>query len=138
MLAILVTALAGFVIGALWYGPLFSKAWMKASGAPTGNMTTAQTVRLFASAYVLNVVIAFGLAILIGDHHSLHGGLHTGFFVSVMFMATAIGVTYLFERKPAEAVPDQRRLPGGQLRGDGRNPRRLAVEAKRESLAISP
>lgn len=100
VLAILVTALAGFVIGSIWYGPLFSKAWLKASGTPTGNMTTAQTVRLFASAYVLNVVIAFGLALLIGGHHSLHGGLHTGFFVSVMFMATAIGVTYLFERKP--------------------------------------
>ena len=26
--------------------------------------------------------------------------MHTGFFVSLMFMATAIGMTYLFERRP--------------------------------------
>ncbi len=99
-IAVLVTALAGFVIGGLWYGPLFSKPWMQASGVKTGNMTTAQTVRLFASAYVLNVIIAFALAILIGDHHSLLAGAHTGFFVSLMFIATAIGVIYLFERRP--------------------------------------
>ena len=68
VIAVLVTALAGFVIGGLWYGPLFSKAWMKASGVPTGNMTTAQTVRLFGTAYVINVIIGFGLVMLIGDH----------------------------------------------------------------------
>ena len=99
IIAVLVTALAGFVIGSLWYGPLFSKAWMRESGVTPGNMTTAQSVRLFGAAYVVNVIIAFGLAMLIGDHHSLHGGLHTGFFVSLMFMATAIGMTYLFERR---------------------------------------
>jgi hypothetical protein len=95
-----VVALAGFVVGGLWYGPLFSKAWMKASGVKPGNMSTAQTVRLFGSAYLLNVIIAFGLAMLIGNHHSLHGGLHTGFFVGVMFIATAIGVIYLYESRP--------------------------------------
>jgi Protein of unknown function (DUF1761) len=99
ILAVLVTALAGFVIGSLWYGPLFSKAWMRESGVKPGNMTTAQSVRLFGSAYVLNVIIAFGLAMLIGDHHSLHGGLHTGFFVGLMFIATAIGIIYLFESR---------------------------------------
>ncbi|MEO8307030.1 MAG: DUF1761 domain-containing protein [Pseudomonadota bacterium] len=100
ILHVLVTALAGFVIGGLWYGPLFSKAWMKASGVATGNMSTAQSVRLFASAYVVNVVIAFGLAFLMGQNHSWQGGAHTGFFVSLMFMAMAIGMTYLFERRP--------------------------------------
>ena len=100
ILHVLVTALAGFVIGSVWYGPLFSKAWMKASGVPTGNMSTAQTVRLFVCAYVVNVIVAFGLAFLLGHDRSWQGGAHTGLFVSVMFMATAIGMTYLFERRP--------------------------------------
>lgn len=100
VLAVLVTGLTGFIIGGLWYGPLFSKPWMQASGVQTGNMTTAQSVRLFASAYVLNVIIAIGLAFLIGHPGSLLGGAHTGFFVGLMFIATAIGVIYLFERRP--------------------------------------
>lgn len=99
VLHVLVTALAGFVIGSLWYGPLFSKAWMKASGVAAGNMSTAQTLRLFASAYVVNVIIAFGLAFLMGREHSLHGGMHVGLFVSLMFMATSLGMTYLFEKR---------------------------------------
>ncbi len=97
---VLVVALAGFVIGSLWYGPLFNKAWKKASGVTPGGMSTAQSVRLFVCAYLVNVIIAFGLAFLIGHQHSALYGAHTGFFVSLMFMATAIGITYLFEKRP--------------------------------------
>ena len=31
-IGILAAAVAGFVIGGLWYGPLFGKAWMAARG----------------------------------------------------------------------------------------------------------
>ncbi len=31
-LAVIVAALASFPLGMLWYGPLFGKAWMAASG----------------------------------------------------------------------------------------------------------
>ena len=31
-LAVLVAAASGFVIGGLWYGPLFQKPWMRLSG----------------------------------------------------------------------------------------------------------
>ena len=32
LLAILVAAATGFLIGGLWYGPLFGKAWMAEHG----------------------------------------------------------------------------------------------------------
>jgi Protein of unknown function (DUF1761) len=99
---ILVVALAGFAIGSLWYGPLFSMAWKKASGVPLGSMSTAQSVRLFVCAYLVNVIVAFGLEFLIGQPHSALFGAHTGFFVSLMFMAMAIGLTYLFEKRPLQ------------------------------------
>ena len=117
-----VAALAGFVIGGLWYGPLFSKPWMKASGVTPGNMTTAQSVRLFASAYVLNVIIAFGLSVLMGHERSLHGGMHVGFFVSLMFMATAIGVIYLFEKRPLKLFLINAGYQVVNCHGDGRDP----------------
>ncbi len=31
-LAVLIAPLLGFLLGGLWYGPLFGKAWMRASG----------------------------------------------------------------------------------------------------------
>jgi hypothetical protein len=100
ILHVLVTAFAGFIIGGLWYGPLFHKPWIKASGVTAGSMTTAQSVALFASAYVLNVIIAFGLSVLMGKEHGWHDGAHVGLFVSLLFMATAIGVIYRFEKRP--------------------------------------
>ena len=30
--AVVVAALSGFAVGALWYGPLFGRQWMAASG----------------------------------------------------------------------------------------------------------
>ena len=31
-LAVLVAALSTFILGGLWYGPLFGRTWMRASG----------------------------------------------------------------------------------------------------------
>ncbi len=35
-LSVLVAALTGFVIGSLWYGPLFQKPWMRLTGMHEG------------------------------------------------------------------------------------------------------
>jgi len=89
--ALLVAALSGFVIGGLWYGPLFIKPWMAASGMSFEKGKQQNKLLVFGTTYVLNVVFAFGLAMLIGQRHGLHAGAHTGFFV---------GLIYLFESRP--------------------------------------
>ena len=43
ILIILLAALAAFLVGGLWYGPVFGKAWIRligkaADGLPAGNM----------------------------------------------------------------------------------------------------
>jgi hypothetical protein len=70
--AVLGAAVASFVIGMLWYGPLFGKQWMKLSGITTASMkkmkmTPARAMTLgFAAtlitAYVLsNFVNVLGI-----------------------------------------------------------------------------
>lgn len=99
-LSILVAALSGFVIGGLWYGPLFQKPWMRLTGMTREKGAEASMALTFGGAYVLNLVGATGIAILMGDHTGWGTGLHTGVFTAFFFVATALGVIYLFEQRP--------------------------------------
>jgi len=99
-LSVVVAALAGFVVGGLWYGPLFQKPWMAASGMTKEKGAQGNMVLTFGGAYVLNLLGAIGIAILLGDHRSLLLGVHTGAFAAFFFIATALGVVYLFEQRP--------------------------------------
>jgi Protein of unknown function (DUF1761) len=98
-LAVLVAALLGFVIGGLWYGPLFQKPWMAATGMTKEKGAQASMPITFGSTYVLNVVMGIGLALLIGNHGGVYNGLHTGVMVGFFFVATAVGIIYLFEQR---------------------------------------
>jgi hypothetical protein len=99
-LAVIVAALSGFVIGSLWYGPLFQKPWMAASGMTKEKGAQGNMPLTFGGAYVLNLLGATGISILMGDHQSVATGAHVGVFTAFFFVATALGVIYLFERRP--------------------------------------
>jgi Protein of unknown function (DUF1761) len=99
-LAVLVAAASGFVIGGLWYGPLFQKPWMKASGMTFERGKQGNQVLIFGGAYVLNLVAAIGIAMLMGGTHGWLLGAHTGLAAGVFFVAAALGVIYLFEQRP--------------------------------------
>lgn len=99
-LGVFVAALSGFVIGSLWYGPLFQKPWMRLSGMTKEKGAQASMAVTFGGAYVLNVVGAIGIAIVLGDHGGWASGLHAGAFAGFFFIATALGVIYLFEQRP--------------------------------------
>lgn len=99
-LGILVAALSGFVIGGLWYGPLFQKPWMKLTGITKEQGAQANMAVTFGGAYVLNVIAATGIVIVLGEHRGWLAGLHTGAFTAFFFVATALGVIYLFEQRP--------------------------------------
>jgi hypothetical protein len=99
-LAVLVAALAGFIVGSLWYGPLFQKPWMAATGMTKEKGAQASMPLIFGGAYVLNVLGAFGIAVVLGNQGGVGAGLHVGAFAAFFFIATALGVIYLFEQRP--------------------------------------
>jgi hypothetical protein len=98
-LAVLVAALAGFAVGGLWYGPLFGKAWMAASGMTEEKARSGNLAKTYGLTLVLNLIAATSLAMFVGG-----GNTQFGFFAGLMtgltFVATALGVTYLFEQRP--------------------------------------
>lgn len=96
--AVLTAAVSCFVLGALWYGPLFGKAWLKESGL-TEEQAAQNQLPTFAAAFVLTLVSALNLAMLLGPKADLTFGLFAGAMTGVFFVAASLGIIYLFEKK---------------------------------------
>ncbi len=99
-LAVVVAAASGFVIGGIWYGPLFGKAWMAATRITEEKANSGNKVLIFGLTFVLNVVAAISLAMLLGPERTWKMGLMYGAITGITFIGTAIGITYLFEQRP--------------------------------------
>jgi predicted membrane protein len=98
-IAILVSALAGFALGGIWYGPLFGKAWMRESGMTPEKTRSANMPKIYGTVLVLNLIAATSLAMFVGPEATWRFGLFAGFMTGLTFIATALGVIYLFESR---------------------------------------
>ena len=98
--AVLVSALLTFIIGSLWYSPvMFAKAWMKELGFTPEGMSNSSMVKIFSLAFLLMLIIAFNLAAFIGPESDWQFGAMAGGLAGLGWVATAIGINYLFERR---------------------------------------
>jgi hypothetical protein len=98
-LAVIVAAIAPFIVGSLWYGPLFMKPWSALTGITRGAPGQNSMALTFGTSAVLNLVIATSLAMFIGGG-DWKLGLFAGFMSGFTFVAMAFGITYLFESRP--------------------------------------
>ena len=91
---------AFFVVGALWYGVIFGKAWQKAAGMTDEQVQSGNMVAIFGLTFAFEMLIAMVLWHLIArtdpaPHVVMM--MATGFAVGVMI--PAIGINYLYLRK---------------------------------------
>ncbi len=96
-LAVIVATLSTFVLGAIWYGPLFGKAWMAEHGYTEEDLKDANMGKIYGTAFVLEFIMVANLAFFIqgvGLGESVLYAFLTGFG----WVAMAIGVNYLFSR----------------------------------------
>ena len=100
-LAILAAAVSTFLLGGLWYAPpLFGRAWMRECGFTEESLKRMGGMgRIFGGSFMLALIMAFNLAAFIGPKASLSFGLFAGAAAGFGWVATAFGVTYLFERR---------------------------------------
>ena len=104
-LAILASGIASLILGFVWYGPLFGKAWAGYTGWTKEKIKTILGSRM-ARTYILTfyaaLVSAFALSCLsraLGASGAMDGlilGLVAGIGIAAMGFAT----TFLFEHKP--------------------------------------
>ncbi|MEN8247612.1 MAG: DUF1761 domain-containing protein [Bacteroidota bacterium] len=97
--AVLVAAISSFAIGALWYAPfLFGKVWQKAIGLSDEELKNANMGKTFGLAFVLGVMISFGMAMFFGEPIGLHQGAMYGAMTAIFFVIPSIGTLGLFEQ----------------------------------------
>ena len=100
-LAVLVATAIAFMLGAAWYSKaLFGNSWMRDVGLTEEVLASANTARTMAGAFVLQFIAAVALSAFLGKGSSWMEGLHVGLLVGLFWVATAYGVTYLFEQRP--------------------------------------
>lgn len=102
LVTILLAALAFFVVGALWYGVIFGKAWQKASGLSDDQVQSGNMVKIFGLTLLFEVLIATVLAhqfAMTGASDRAIMMISIGFALGVM--VPAIGINYLYQRKTA-------------------------------------
>ena len=98
--AVVLAAVASFVFGWLWYGPLFGKTWEKLSGQKMSG-DKSKMPQSMASVFVGTLVTAYVLAAFLGLTASttLTGALTVAFWAWLGFQAPgALGVV-LWEGK---------------------------------------
>ena len=101
--AVVVAAVAGMVIGAVYFMPAVAgKAWMKAVGKSQEDLTGANQPILYVMAGVFTLLMATVLAAAIGwaDANTLGGGALVGLILWIGFSVPVIGLTFAFELRP--------------------------------------
>jgi hypothetical protein len=102
--AVLVSAIAFWVLGALWYSPvLFGKRWQKETGLKEEDINKTNMFLVFGGSFVLMLFMVWALNFVINSHKAedvnLMMGLHYGAFVGFFFSMFTMGINYLYQRK---------------------------------------
>lgn len=98
-LAVLAATLVGYAVGAVWYGPLFGKAWMKTVGLTQDDAGKVDLKKLLALSFVLQLIMAFNLAMFLGTEVTALTGTLYGFLAGFGWVALALAVNALYEMK---------------------------------------
>ena len=95
-LAVAVVTIFSFMLGAFWHSVLFNKAWKEDSNSVYNSENRGNPAILFGLTGILHLVAVIALAMLIGHNSKAVSGLFYGLTISIVWVSTSIGVTYLF------------------------------------------
>lgn len=98
---VLAGAAAFFVVGAIWYGAIFGKAWQSAAGLSDEDVQTGNMAVIFGLTFVFEVLIAMVLwHLLARTNPEPHVVMMMAIGFALGVMGPAIGINYLYQRKP--------------------------------------
>jgi hypothetical protein len=104
--AVVVSAVAYWVLGGLWYDLLFSKQWMALEHMSAAQADSANPAWIwpFILTFLLNLVIAFVLAQICAwrNANTAARGAAVGIFLWIGFIGPVNYTTYMYEMRPKQ------------------------------------
>ncbi|MEP3029678.1 MAG: DUF1761 domain-containing protein [Erythrobacter sp.] len=104
-IGVILAALAGFVVGGIWYGPVMGKKWMGAVGLTEEQIKEGNMGLIYGGAFAFSLLASWVLAHTflsyadVGADLSVKAKVMTAFGVALGFIVPAIGTNYLFSQK---------------------------------------
>ena len=99
--ATLAATLAGLALGALWYGPLFGRAWIKAVGKTQDEIRRDfSPARVYGTTFALGLIASYIFGLYLGPDPGRAFAVALGAAAGLFWVATALATNYLFERRP--------------------------------------
>ena len=101
-LAVLVAALANYVIATIWYAVIFGKLWKKLTGITDMKAVPVNLILVFLGSFVMSFVLYHSIAF--GESFTkmtgVSGGMMGGFFGWLGYIAPVTLMTKIYEKKP--------------------------------------
>ena len=104
-LAVLIASIVSMIVGSLWYGPLFGKAWMKLMNIDKKKVNEMKKTGMGKSYFVMFVGLLLSNYILAHfvdytDSVTFGQGMLTGFWIWLGFLVTTMLGSILWDGKP--------------------------------------
>jgi hypothetical protein len=102
--AVFVSALAYWILGALWYGFLFTKPWMALEQMTAEKAASMNPVLPYIITFVLNLLIAFVLAQICiwRNANTAARGAALGILLWIGFVGPIAFTNYMYEMRPMQ------------------------------------
>jgi hypothetical protein len=97
--AILLAAVSSFLLGGVWYGPLFKARWCAAAGVDP-DKPPRHPRRVFAVAFALSLIAAGVFAFLLGPAPDPWFAVGMGLAIGLGWVTTSFGINYQFAGRP--------------------------------------
>jgi hypothetical protein len=100
--AVVVAAIGYWLLGAVWYGVLFNKPWMELEHMTVEQAQSMNPVIPYIIAFLLELLIAYSLALLCiwRNANTAGRGASVGVLVWIGFLGPITFMTYMFEMRP--------------------------------------
>lgn len=103
-LAILVAAIAYFMLGAVWYSKaLFGTKWAAVVGLDMTDPNKSKGMaKMMTGTFVLILIACMGIAMLVArmDLSVLPSALKLGLITGICFATTAVSISFIYESRP--------------------------------------
>jgi len=104
-LAVIAATLSTFVVGWLWYGPLFGKVWVDVIDMTEEELQQGNMAKIFGFAFIFELIMAFNLAMFLTGSPEAAAqvnagmGAFYGFLAGFGWIFFALAVNSLYEQK---------------------------------------